>query len=99
MSEALEVWTNGRFVGQFRRKDDVVTLAYDSDYDGVPLSVSLPIGQEHGQSKPGRYLENLLPDNSDVRERWGKALGTGDDAVQSSVYDPVSGNWIVVANN
>lgn len=45
-------------------------------HDAVPLSLSLPLSsRRHRGEAVWNYLDNLLPDNPAVRERWARAAG------------------------
>ena len=83
MDKALDVWMNGKFVGtwtQGPRKGHLFRYT-DSWLDSPsvrPLSLSLPLSPS---SKPlqGQHIEdffeNLLPDNSDIRQRIQRRFG------------------------
>ncbi|WP_281274042.1 type II toxin-antitoxin system HipA family toxin [Nocardioides marmoriginsengisoli] len=52
-----------------------LTFAYDSAYrddpESTPLSVSMPLAQtEHPHKVIGPWMQNLLPDNAQVLDRW-----------------------------
>ncbi|MEU4360795.1 HipA N-terminal domain-containing protein [Promicromonospora sp. NPDC023987] len=43
---------------------------------GTPLSLAMPIApSSYAKKRIDPFLEGLLPDNSDVRERWGQRFG------------------------
>ena len=77
----LTAYLNGRRVGWFDQRDGgSITLEYDRAWQAGPdrteLSWSLPKSRRtHGGAAPGNYLWNLLPDNSEVVERWGRRFG------------------------
>lgn len=75
MSE-LDVWMNGRRVGAWRKiRGDRDQLVYDDawlkDPQFRPLSLSLPVTASREITSPlvRYYFDNLLPDNSQIRER------------------------------
>lgn len=58
-------------VGVFRQSaQDGVTFEYWEDAPGTPVSLSLPREGPAAAHSAYNYLSNLLPDRSDVRERW-----------------------------
>lgn len=76
MTDRLHVWLGGARVGSLDRGNDGnLTFAYDDDYrasrNPTPLSVSLPLTRkEHQHESVFPWLDNLLPDNDQVRSRW-----------------------------
>ena len=73
---ALGVWMNGRHVGVWRkvrgdRDQFVYEEAWLEDPQFRPLSLSLPVtaSREITSSLVRNYFDNLLPDNSQIRER------------------------------
>lgn len=77
---ALEVFKDGRHLGQFRRgASEPVSFAYDRDYEGPPISLSLPLDGGATRNAAERFLDNLLPDNVRVRGRWARQLGTTEE--------------------
>jgi serine/threonine-protein kinase HipA len=83
---SLDVYLNGRRVGQFRRaRTGAVDFTYEQawlDWDNaIPVSLSLPLRED-------RYIgdavlavfDNLLPDNADIRLRLAEKTGArGND--------------------
>jgi serine/threonine-protein kinase HipA len=75
----LDVWMNGRHVGVWRKiRGDRDQLLYDDawlkDPQFRPLSLSLPVTASREITSPlvRYYFDNLLPDNSQIRERLRK---------------------------
>lgn len=71
----LHAFMGKSHVGVFREStnsnlDTETTFVYDDGYSGTPLSLSLPIGGPHSPHAAGSFLDNLLPDNMEVRKRW-----------------------------
>lgn len=68
----LYAYLHGELVGVFRdTARQTAEFAYIEGYSGPTLSLSLPNdGRELNGSVPYRYLDNLLPDQSLVRQRW-----------------------------
>jgi serine/threonine-protein kinase HipA len=71
----LKVYLNGRLVGRLRREGtgaldfiyDPTWLAWDN---AIPVSLSLPLREDRYIGDPViAVLENLLPDNDDIRRR------------------------------
>ena len=76
MVSELDVWMNGRHVGVWRKiRGDRDQLLYDDawlkDPQFRPLSLSLPVTASREITSPlvRYYFDNLLPDNSQIRER------------------------------
>jgi serine/threonine-protein kinase HipA len=77
----LTAYLDGTRIGWFEQHGDSgITLAYDAVWQRragrLELSWSLPKSRRtHTGTAPGNYLWNLLPDNDDVLERWGRSFG------------------------
>ncbi|NEM90811.1 HipA domain-containing protein [Galbitalea soli] len=85
MSERLDVFLYGYPVGTLRR--DGIEL-YVFDYDGewatsdetTSLSLSMPLAQRtHSGRVVANFVDNLLPDNPEVRQRWATDAGLDSD--------------------
>jgi serine/threonine-protein kinase HipA len=78
MAERLTVWFDGAFIGTLDQADDgSLRFRYDDAYrsapGATPLSVSLPLlVQDHADASVRPWVDNLLPDNDDVRVRWAR---------------------------
>lgn len=79
MTDNLDVFVDGSPTGQLTRAtDDTITFDYSTDSpDLTPaLSVSMPRSLTHHRPEVVMpWLDNLLPDNDDVRTRWARAYG------------------------
>lgn len=63
-------------VGVFvKDSDGTVSFNYSDSSSTTPISLSLPREAKHAPGAALAYLDNLLPDNKDVRKRWAKARG------------------------
>jgi serine/threonine-protein kinase HipA len=75
----LEVWVQGSYAGRLFQQDTGVTFTYDEAYRRArtpALSVSMPKSRaRHDAQVASRWIDNLLPDNDSVRERWAAAFG------------------------
>lgn len=77
----LTAYLNGTRVGWFDQPGGgTISLEYDSAWQQragrIELSLSLPKSRRlHTGTAPGNFLWNLLPDNTDVLERWGRQFG------------------------
>ncbi|QTX05603.1 type II toxin-antitoxin system HipA family toxin [Agromyces archimandritae] len=77
----LTAYLNGHRAGWFELPNGgEITLEYDRAWQAgagrLELSWSMPKSRRrHGGGAPGNYLWNLLPDNSDVLERWSRRFG------------------------
>jgi serine/threonine-protein kinase HipA len=77
MSETLEAIHDGSRVGRMYYADDQITFAYDEEWqenpDAFPISLSMPLARlEHRDKVVRPFVSGLLPDDSEVRDRWGK---------------------------
>lgn len=89
MKRELHAYMDGAAVGVFREAGPGrAEFRYHEDYRGTPLSLSLPIGEAASPEAAYRYLENLLPDADQVRQRWAayRGLETSDAFSLLSVY-------------
>lgn len=81
MAEELAVFLDGERAGTLSRgRDGRVGFDYSSGYlqrrRVTPLSVSLPTTRRsHDADVVEPWIDNLLPDNDDVRQRWAAAFG------------------------
>ncbi len=75
----LDVWVQGSYSGRLYQGDAIVQFNYDDSYRRArtpSLSVSMPKSRaNHGGNVVGRWIDNLLPDNDEVRERWAASFG------------------------
>lgn len=70
----------GRRAGLISRDRGRTTLRYDADYvaqeNATPLSLSMPVSDtEYQRRYVEAYLKGLLPDRTDVQERWAREFG------------------------
>ncbi|RGE16490.1 MULTISPECIES: HipA domain-containing protein [unclassified Leucobacter] len=75
MSERIEVWLEGRHVGQFVFDEGDVTFVYDEDAPPTPISLSLPRDRPAVRKAARNFLENLLPEHEQTRARMANAYG------------------------
>jgi serine/threonine-protein kinase HipA len=74
----LRVVVNGELLGVVaQRTTGDLVLTYDRSWqargDSFPLSVSMPLGSgEHGDDVVRPFLQNLLPDNERILDRWAR---------------------------
>ncbi|MCS5714749.1 HipA domain-containing protein [Herbiconiux sp. CPCC 205716] len=86
MTETLDVLLSEHPIAQLRRDGvEDYTLEYRPEWtdaeNAVPLSLSLPLGsRRHRGRTVADYLDNLLPDDPEVRQRW--ATDAGLDTVE-----------------
>ncbi|WP_427869553.1 HipA domain-containing protein [Leucobacter luti] len=79
--DILDLWLDGSLAGSLMRGTaDEVEFSYESAYfrrrNATPLSVSMPlIQQHHGPREVMPWLSNLLPDAMEVRDRWAAKFG------------------------
>jgi serine/threonine-protein kinase HipA len=79
----LVVAMYGRRVGAIERSGPRLTFRYDdayaADLQATPLSLSMPVSQTEYTSRfVEAHLRGLLPDHSDVRQRWASHFGLKD---------------------
>lgn len=83
--QSIGLWMNGLHVGEWQvSARGVHTLAYaqawrDSPY-ARPISLSLPIEEDHHGPVVERYFDNLLPDNKAIRSRLQEKFGASSDS-------------------
>lgn len=86
MSNTLDVSLYGYQIGTLRRlgSEEYVLeydLAWASANEAIPLSLSLPLSSRtHSGPQVANFIDNLLPDNPEVRQRW--ATDAGLDTVE-----------------
>lgn len=70
-----------QLVGVFHQTGErQATFEYADDPGQTPISLSLPMGGGHRDGAAFAYLDNLLPDRDEVRERWARDRGlSGSD--------------------
>lgn len=73
---ALHAWQNDQHIGVFTEESGIISFAYDSAEDGLPISLSLPRRGGWSSDAPAHFLDNLLPDNPNVREAMRSRLRT-----------------------
>jgi serine/threonine-protein kinase HipA len=83
----LNVYLNSRLVGRLRRESTgAIDFQYDKEWltwsNAIPVSISLPLREDHYIGDPVRAVfENLLPDNDDIRRRVAeRSRAAGSDA-------------------
>jgi serine/threonine-protein kinase HipA len=83
----LRVYLNGRLVGHLRREaSGAIDFTYDPTWlawnNAIPVSLSLPLREDRYIGDPViAVLDNLLPDNNDIRRRLAeRAHADGSDA-------------------
>lgn len=86
MSERLETWLEGHHVGQFIFDENTVTFVYDGDAPSTPISLSLPRDRPAVRNAARNFLENLLPENQQIKARMVTAFG----AKSAGVFDLLS---------
>lgn len=76
-NETLDVYIAGVPCGQLSEdRHGSVSFEYAPDYDGVPLSISMPVGLERYPDRIVRpYLMGLLPDEAATRSAIGSRYG------------------------
>jgi serine/threonine-protein kinase HipA len=79
--DRLVVAIEGRVAGTLIRTRAGLRFDYDDDYrrrsDATPLSVSMPLPiRSHTDAQTAPWMRGLLPDNSDVLDRWARHFGT-----------------------
>lgn len=85
--EPLNVFLNGRLVGQLRReRSGAISFNYDASWilwpSAIPVSLSLPVREEAYSGPPVfAVFDNLLPDNQVLRQKIAaRARAEGTDA-------------------
>lgn len=99
MSDILIVLIDGAHAGELRlTRTGTLEFVYDDTYlEGTPtpLSTSMPVSTVRHLNRVVRpFIANLLPDNEDVRVRWGREFGvapTNDFALLGYVGEECAG--------
>lgn len=80
-SGRLSVFIAGKRAGSVAQaQGGALSFAYDAEYAGVPLSLSMPLSNRVFGDKVVRpYLMGLLPDSPDVRRSLGRELGVSGE--------------------
>lgn len=79
----MNVLLNGRIVGTLHmERNGAISFAYAPDWlaweHAVPISLSLPLSEQAHRGAPVfAYLENLLPDNQEIRNRIAAKVQAG----------------------
>lgn len=73
----LAVFIGGRRCGILAEDSHgSISFAYDRDYEGVPLSLSMPVGlARYGDYVVRPFLQGLLPDEASTRASIGARYG------------------------
>lgn len=72
----LNIWMEDSYVGAFDEDaDGRISFRYADNAPETPISLSLPREGGWVRRNPERFLENLLPDNPDVREAMRRSTG------------------------
>lgn len=90
----LIVLLEGRPIGSLSRSARGLRLTFDDDYLDDPESTALsaampPTARDHGDGVVAPWLWGLLPDNTDVLRRWGRALGVSVASPFSLLSTPI----------
>ncbi|MGN0078420.1 MAG: HipA domain-containing protein [Coriobacteriales bacterium] len=77
IANTLDVYIAGRRCGALSEdKAGSISFAYDPGYEGVPLSLSMPVGLERFPDRVVRpFLMGLLPDEASTRSAIGARFG------------------------
>lgn len=81
MEKRLSVYIAGKRAGSIAQtQDGSLLFAYDTNYAGVPLSLSMPVSNRlYGDKVVRPYLMGLLPDSTDVRRSLGREFGVSGE--------------------
>jgi len=83
MNGRIEVWREGRHVGQFVVAADGVSFDYDEGASATPISLSLPRDRPAKKKAAFNFLANLLPEQERTRARMASVYG----AASAGVFD------------
>ncbi|WP_163233101.1 HipA domain-containing protein [Bifidobacterium aerophilum] len=87
-SRELHVWASGRHVGVFFENEDRISFSYDdSSSPDPPIGLSMPRSGQWTPDAPRNFLDNLLPDNPNVRQAMRASLHAESD----SMFDLLDG--------
>lgn len=76
-ARALKVLLAGRVAGTLeQRESGKLSFEYERDYQGAPLSLSMPVSNRvYGDKRVRPFLFGLLPDDAAVRQSMGREFG------------------------
>jgi serine/threonine-protein kinase HipA len=64
MSRSVKVFLYGRYTGLLSENSSGYTFEYDDNYDGPPLSISLPVCKKKHHSKELHpFFQSLAPES------------------------------------
>ncbi|KAB1640989.1 HipA N-terminal domain-containing protein [Gulosibacter chungangensis] len=86
MSARIEAWLEGHYAGQFVFDDGVVSFQYADEAPATPISLSLPRDRPASRRAAQSFLENLLPEQAQVRARMAEIYG----AASTDAFDLLS---------
>ncbi len=80
----LDVYVHGRHAGAITKTTTGLVLDYEREYvdayPDYPLSYSLPMTtRRHKGARVANYLDNLMPDNGEVKREWARMHGAESD--------------------
>jgi serine/threonine-protein kinase HipA len=70
--DELHAFFGSEHVGTFRKTPEGAVFGYTAGYTGTPLSLSLPLDAEATPAAGLAFLDGLLPDRKEVRQRWAR---------------------------
>ena len=78
----LHAWENRHHVGVFSEDDEErISFAYDANEEDTGISLSLPRTGGWRDQAPRNFLDNLLPDNPNVRQAMREHLNASSAGV------------------
>lgn len=80
MADVLHLLLGHAYAGRIEQQDGRLRLIYDEDWRqdprAYPLSTGMPLVlPEHDDARVRPFLAGLLPDDPEVRRRWGRSFG------------------------
>lgn len=81
MPSTLAIYIRGERCGKLEEdRHGALSFTYDTDYRGIPLSLSMPVGlARYGDRVVRPYLMGLLPDDQATRAAIGRPFGVSGE--------------------
>lgn len=98
MPKELSIWREGFEVARVTKTGEHAARIDYSTAGVFPISLSLLNGEKHNETRVFNWLENLLPENEQVKSRIAKVEGVGSDvfSLLGKIGGDVAGSLIIM---